>query len=163
MCEVLNLKLQKLETSNLFWNLLGASSLYMKTPPECFSQTRSPEMKTSISRIAVVLLVALLSSSALFAKSKTETIQFTSDIKVNGTLVNKGTYEVKFDEQTSELSIIKDNKVIARATATIEKRETKAQQLVLRWTGTGADMQLSGLTFAGANQDLVLSGAQASR
>jgi hypothetical protein len=120
-------------------------------------------MKSSISRIAVVLLVALLSSSALFAKSKKETIEFTSDIKVNGTLVSKGTYEVKFDDQTSELSIIKDKKVIARATATLEKRDNKARQLVLRWTGSGSDMQLTGLTFSGANQDLVISGAQASR
>lgn len=120
-------------------------------------------MKSSISRIAVVLLVALLSSSALFAKSKKETVKFPTDIKVNGTLVSKGTYEVKFDEQTSELSIIKENKVIARATATVEQRESKARKFVLRSSGTGSDTQLVGLTFAGATQDLVISGVQASR
>lgn len=120
-------------------------------------------MKSSISRITVVLLVALLSSSALFAKSKKETVKFPTDIKVNGTLVSKGTYEVKFDEQTSELSIIKNNKVIARATATVEKREDKARKFALRSSGSGGDTQLTGITFAGAEQNLILSGVQASR
>ena len=120
-------------------------------------------MKSSVSRITCVLLVALLSSSALFAKSKTETVKFPTDIKVNGTLVSKGTYEVKFDEQTSELSIIKDKKVIARAAATVEKRDNKARKFVLRSSGSGANTQLTGITFAGADHDLVLSGVQASR
>ena len=120
-------------------------------------------MKSSISRITVLLLVALLSSSTLFAKSKKQAIKFPTDIKVNGTLVSKGTYEVKFDESSNELSIIKNNKVIARATASVEKREKKARQFELRSLGTGNDTQLTGITFAGADQDLVLSGVQASR
>ena len=120
-------------------------------------------MKSSITRIALVLLVALLSSSAIFAKAKKETVKFPTDIKVNGTLVSKGTYEVKFDEQTSELSIIKDNKVIAHATATVEKRENKARKFTLRSSGSGADTQLTGITFAGSEQNLILSGVQASR
>jgi hypothetical protein len=120
-------------------------------------------MKSTFSRITVLLLVALLSSSTLFAKSKKETVKFPTDLKVNGTLVSKGTYEVKFDEQSGELSIIKNNKVIAHATASVAKRENKARQFELRSFGSGDDMQLTGITFAGSSQDLNISGVQASR
>ena len=120
-------------------------------------------MKTSVSRIALVVLVALLSTSPLFAKSKKETVKFQTDIKVNGTLLRKGTYEVKFDEQTNELSIIKDNKVIARGPVSVEKRDKKARDFTFWTSGTGSDLQLTGITFAGADHNLLLSGVQASR
>ncbi|HSS22147.1 MAG TPA: hypothetical protein VLL54_18905 [Pyrinomonadaceae bacterium] len=120
-------------------------------------------MRSSVSRITVVLLVALLASSTIFAKSKKESIEFPTDIKVNGTLVRKGTYDVKFDEQTGELSIIKDKKVIATAAVTAEKRGKKAEQFSLLSIGTGSDRQLIGFTFSGADQDLRLNGSQASR
>jgi hypothetical protein len=120
-------------------------------------------MKTTFSRIAVVLLVTLLTGGTLFAKTQKETVKFPTDIKVNGTLVTKGTYEVKFDEQTNELSIIKDKKVIARATASLEKRDSKSRKFVLRSSGSGDDTQLTGITFAGADNNILISGVQASR
>lgn len=120
-------------------------------------------MKSFLSRIGMVLLISSLAGVAVFAKTKKETVTFPTNIKINGTLVNKGVYEVKFDEQTNELSIVKNNKVIAKATATVEKRERKARQFAIKSSGSGDDAQLIALTFAGADHDLVISGSQASR
>ena len=120
-------------------------------------------MKSLLNRIAIAFLITSLAGISVFAKGKKETVSFPTNIKVNGTVVNKGVYDVKFDDKTGELSIVKDNKVIARATASVEKREGKARKFVLRSAGTGDDIQLTGITFAGADHDLVISGSQASR
>jgi hypothetical protein len=120
-------------------------------------------MKSFLNRIAIALLVTSLASVSVFAKAKKETVSFPTDIKVNGTLVNKGVYDVRFDDKTGELSIEKNKKVIARATASVEKRENKARTFVLRSSGSGDETLLTGITFAGADHDIVLSGTQASR
>lgn len=120
-------------------------------------------MKSVINRIAIALLVASLASVAAFAKTKKATVTFETDMKVNGTLVNKGVYDLKFDDQTREVSIVKDNKVIARATASIEKRTKKSQIFMLHSAGTGNEAELTGVTFAGADHNVILSGSQASR
>jgi hypothetical protein len=120
-------------------------------------------MKSLLNRLAIALLVASLSSVIVFAKAKKETVTFPTNIKVNGTVVNKGVYDVKFDEKTGELSLVKDGKVIARATASAEKRKGKARQFTFRSAGTGDDAQLISVTFAGADHDLVIGGSQASR
>jgi hypothetical protein len=120
-------------------------------------------MKSILNRIAMALLITSLASVAAFAKTNKEKVKLDTNIKVNGTLVNKGVYDLKFDDKTGELSIVKDNKVIARATASAEKRERKARQFALRSAGTGADTQLISVTFAGADHDLVINGTQASR
>jgi hypothetical protein len=133
-------------------------------PQEWFTKlTRSPEMKSFLSRIAIALLIASLASVAVFAKAKKETVRFATNIKVNGTVVNKGVYDVKFDDKTGELSIMKDNKVIARATATVAKRDQKAREFAIKSSGTGDETQLISVTFAGADHDLVVGSSQASR
>jgi hypothetical protein len=120
-------------------------------------------MKSLINRIALALLITSLASVTVFPKAKKETVSFPTNIKVNGTVVKKGVYDLKFDDKTGELSIVKDNKVIARVTATAEKRENKARRFELRSSGSGDDTQLTGITFSGADHDLVISSSQAAR
>ena len=119
-------------------------------------------MKSLISRIAIALLVTSLASVAAFAKTKTETVKFDTNIKVNGTLINKGVYNLKFDDQTNEVAIVKDNKVIARAPATVEKREHKSRMFSFKSVGEGNDTELTGVTFAGADHNVVVRSSQAS-
>jgi hypothetical protein len=120
-------------------------------------------MKPFLNRIAMALLITSLASVAVFAKTKKETTIFPTNIKVNGTLVKKGVYDLKFDDKSGELSIVKDDKVIARATASVEKREAKARQFQFKSSGSGDDKQLTAVTFSGADYDVVLSGSQATR
>jgi hypothetical protein len=120
-------------------------------------------MKSALGRIAMVLLITSLASVAVFAKVKKETVTFPTNIKVNGTLVNKGVYDLRFDDKTGELTIVKGDKVIARAIVSVEKRDKKAQQLEFRSAGSGDDTQLTAVAFSGANRDLIISGSQAGR
>jgi hypothetical protein len=120
-------------------------------------------MKSLLNRIAIALLITSLASAVAFAKTNKKTVSFDTAMKLNGTLVSKGVYDLMFDDKTGELSIVKDNKVIARATASVEKRDKKARQFFLRSAGVGDELQLTGVTFAGADHNVVVSGTQASR
>lgn len=120
-------------------------------------------MKSLISRIAFALLVVSLASVSAFAKTRTETIRFIDDVKVNGTLVSKGVYDLKFDDKTNEVLILKAGKVVARATGTPEKRGSKSKKFEWRYRGSGDDLQLSGVTFRGADHDVNINSAAASR
>ena len=119
-------------------------------------------MKTILNRIAFALLIASLTSVLVFAKGKSETVNFPTDIKINGTLVKQGVYDLKFDEKTGELSIVKNGKVIARATTTSAKRDRKAQTLELKSTTNGAETQLVSIAFGGSNENHVINGSQAA-
>jgi hypothetical protein len=120
-------------------------------------------MKTFLNRIAFALLITSLAGVAAFAKAKTETVNFPTNIKVNGTLVNAGEYDLKFDDKTGELSVMKYGKVVARAATSTEKRDRKARAFEIRSTRSGSETQLIGVTFSGADQNIVLNGSQASR
>lgn len=120
-------------------------------------------MKTILNRIALALLITSLASLSVFAKGKTETVNFPTDTKISGTLVKQGVYDLKFDEKTGELSIVKNGKVIASATTTSAKRDRKAQTLELRSTTNGDETQLVSIAFSGSDENHVINGSQASR
>lgn len=114
-------------------------------------------MKSIMNRMLVVLMVGALTSVAALAKTQKHRVTFDSDIKVNGTLLKKGTYDVKFDDQTGQLSIAKDGKVVAQAMTRIQPRNKKANDFQLRSSGSGDDVQLVGVTFGGSDKDVVIS------
>jgi hypothetical protein len=122
-------------------------------------------MKRFIKGIFVALVISALASISALAgdKGKVEkkSVTFTEDTMVNGTLVKAGDYEVKFDESTGELSVIKNGKVKAKTTAHYEARSDKAKATALRTTGSGGSVELKGITFGGSEQDVIV-GARSS-
>lgn len=114
-------------------------------------------MKSIVNRIVVVVMIGALTSVAAFAKTQKHRVTFENDIKVNGTLVKKGTYEVKFDDATGQLSINKNGKTVAQAMAKLEDREKKANGFQLRSVGNGDTVELIGLTFSGSDKDVVVT------
>ena len=114
-------------------------------------------MKSIVNRMMVVLLVGALTAVVALAKVQKEKVTFENDIKVNGTLVKKGTYEIKFNDETGQLAIIKNGKTVAEAMAKLEPREKKANDFQLRSTVNGNETQLIGVTFGGSDKDVVLS------
>ena len=119
-------------------------------------------MKSIMNRMVVVLVVGALTSVVALAKVLKHRVTFDNDIKVNGTLVKKGTYDVKFDDETGQLSIAKNGKVVAQAMAKLEPRSKKADDFQLRSSGTGDDTQLVGVTFGGQDKDVVITNSGAS-
>ncbi len=119
-------------------------------------------MKSIVTKIAAVIMVGALTSVAAFAKVHKEKVTFDSDIKVNGTVVKKGTYDIKFDDESGQISIAKNGKVVAQATAKLEQREKKANDFQLRATTNGDETQLMGFTFSGSDKNVVITGSGSS-
>jgi len=122
-------------------------------------------MKRFIQTFACALAIALIASLGVTAKDKTKkkTVEFTQDVTVNGTVLKAGTYDVKFNEETGELSIIKNGKVKATTTAHLEARSNEAKDtaVILANTG-GATAEFRGITFGGSNQNVVVGGSGGS-
>ena len=118
-------------------------------------------MKSIVKRLVVVLVVGALTSIAAFAKVSKHKVTFENDIKLNGTVVKKGSYDVKFDDESGQLSIIKNGKVVAQAMARTEQRAKKADDFQLRSTGSGDESQLVGVTFGGSDKDVVVTNGAA--
>jgi hypothetical protein len=119
-------------------------------------------MKSIVNKMLAVLMVGALTSVVAFAKTQKQRVTFENDIKVNGTLVKKGTYEVKFDDQTGQLAIMKNGKVVAEANAKLEQRAKKASDFQVRSTVNGNETQLIGVTFGGSDKDVMIANNGAS-
>ncbi|HJP95737.1 MAG TPA: hypothetical protein VJ875_27560 [Pyrinomonadaceae bacterium] len=119
-------------------------------------------MKSIVNRMMVVLLVGALTGVVALAKVHKEKVTFENDIKVNNTLVKKGTYELQFNDETGQLAITKNGKTVAEAMAKVESRTKKASDFQLRSTVNGNETQLIGVTFGGSDKDIVLSNSGAS-
>src|SRR5215467_3453749 len=119
-------------------------------------------MKSIVNKMAAVMLVGALTGVVALAKVHKHRVTFDNDIKVNGTVVKKGTYDVKFDDESGQLSIEKNGKTVAQAMAKVEQREKKANDFQLRSSGTGDEQQLTGVTFGGSDKDVVITGSGSS-
>ena len=115
-------------------------------------------VKNTVVALALVALVAIGAFAAGKDKVRRETVTLFSDVTVNGTLLKAGTYDIKFDEKTGELAILKDGKVKAKANMRAEERSDKARITAVRTANNGSIAELIGVTFAGSTQNLVLSG-----
>jgi hypothetical protein len=67
-------------------------------------------MKYILSRFFIALLLVILVSVPTLAKVQKAKITLQVDTKVGDVVVKKGTYEVRFDDQLNELSIVKGRK-----------------------------------------------------
>jgi hypothetical protein len=119
-------------------------------------------MKSIVNRVVVLLVVGALTSVVAFAKVHRHSVTFERDLKVNGTVVEKGTYDLKFDDATGQLSIVKNGKTIAQAMTKLEPRTKKASDFQMRTTGSGTDSQLVGVTFSGWDKDVSIANNGAS-
>lgn len=117
-------------------------------------------MKRFMKSFFVALVIGALASLSVMAgdKGKVEkkAVTFPDDVMVNGTLVKAGEYEVKFDEGTGELSIIKNGEVKAKTPAHVEQRSDKAKSTALRTVDKGGNVELLGVTFGGSNRDVIV-------
>jgi uncharacterized protein (UPF0264 family) len=109
----------------------------------------------------VVLMVGALTSVVAFAKTQRHRVTFDNDMKVNGTLVKKGTYVIMFDDATGQLSIMKNGKTVAQAMTRVEARVKKANDFQLRSAVNGDETQLVGVTFGGSDKDVLITNSGA--
>ena len=63
------------------------------------------------------------------------------------------------NEQSGELSILRDGKVKAKTTAVFQPRSEKAKSTFVRTLDKGGVFELVGVTFGGSSQDVVVGGS----
>jgi hypothetical protein len=119
-------------------------------------------MRKIVNLLVIVAVVCLLSTMTVFGKDKSEYITLPQDVMINGTLVKKGEYKLKFDEKTGELQLMKGSKVVAKTSARIEKREEKASRTEFNTISNGSQSELRGVTFRGDSEKIVFSQGTAS-
>jgi hypothetical protein len=119
-------------------------------------------MKHILSRLVTALLLVILVSVPSLAKVRKAQITLKADTKVGDVIVKKGTYEVKFDEQSNELSIVKGRKVIAKSAVQLEPLSSKYPDSAHIVNIEDNQAVLTGVIFAGTSQTVVLKSTSAT-
>jgi hypothetical protein len=114
-------------------------------------------MKSIFDRVVVGFLLVTLAGAAALAKTKMGMVSFSSNIRVNGTVVRKGDYDVTFDETTGQLSIKKDGKLIAKTAARLEKRDRKAHFPEVQTREAEMGAELISIALGGSDQNIVVN------
>ena len=111
--------------------------------------------KLAMSLMAVALMAVTVSLAE--AKDRSKTINFLEDVKVNGTLVKKGEYDVKFDADTNEISILRNGNVVATAKVEVKPTEKKMQYNSAGFVDSQDGKLLTSITFQGDRRILMVN------
>ncbi len=110
--------------------------------------------------ISGVMLVAVALTAMAAGRNLRDQIVFGQEIVVNGAKVKPGTYELRFDAEASELTILKENKVVATTRVTVQSGQKPERQTTIYLTSTGqgtAGMTLSRVIFRKDDRVLVIT------
>ncbi|HMF56566.1 MAG TPA: hypothetical protein VK619_09495 [Pyrinomonadaceae bacterium] len=114
-------------------------------------------MRQVINRIVLLAVVCALAVTASFAQTRSKTVTFPEDVMVGSKLFKKGTYKMKFNAQSGELTIA-DGDSVATVTARLQKRDTKAARTEISSRQDGENRVLSSITFRGEDETYQLAG-----
>jgi hypothetical protein len=78
-------------------------------------------MKHLFIRAVILLVVGAMTGISAAAMTTSRQVTFSKDVTVNGAAVKAGTYKATFDDQTGEFKLLRGKKVVANATARLEK------------------------------------------
>lgn len=109
-----------------------------------------------VNSILIALFMVTLAGAVTFGKTSKKQVKFIENINVNGTEVKSGTYDLVFDDTTSELSVLKNGKLVAKTPVHVEARNRKARETEIRKRIMGSDTEFLGITFGGSKEDIVV-------
>jgi hypothetical protein len=120
-------------------------------------------MKRFMQAVFIAIAIAALASISLAnddqQRTEKERVEFFEDVMVNGTLLEAGTYDIRFEESTGELAVLKNGKVKAKTAARVEARTMKAKNTSVRTRTDGGVANLIGVTFDGWSEEVVVTGS----
>jgi hypothetical protein len=118
------------------------------------------EMKSFTTRIVLTFALTAVMSVMAMAGVKKDTVKFTHDTNVNGTVVKKGDYKVTYDDQSNELTIWAGKEALAKATVRAGEHTFKASNITVGLKQKDNNFVLTSVTFAGQDQPLVLEATE---
>jgi hypothetical protein len=114
-------------------------------------------MKRTISYMIVALALCVLTSVTAWAKGKSGSVTFYEDTVVGGTVVKKGTYNLKFNAETGEIAIMKGKTALVKTTARLEKQERSYSGIKYEFVSKEGGKSLKSVLFAGDKDAIVIS------
>ena len=103
--------------------------------------------------VMILALAGLVALGKEHDKVKKESVTFATNVTINGTQVKAGDYDLRFNEQTGDLEILKGKKVVAKTTAHLEQRtDGKAHETRI----TMNNDQLVSIVFSGQDHNIVI-------
>jgi hypothetical protein len=98
-------------------------------------------MKNLLNRTVLVLTICALASLTAVAATTTRKVSFDGIVIVNGTPVTAGNYKATFNDKTGEFTILDGKKVVAKATARLEKlKGVFLNRYATKTNGAGSDL-----------------------
>jgi len=113
-----------------------------------------------VKRILFAGVLTALIVFSVFADVKAKSVTFSKDVTVSGMTVKEGKYRVEFDSEKSELSFVKNGKVVAKATAHIETTPDAAIGTRIETKQTDKGDLLVAITFNGKRQRIVVANSE---
>jgi len=117
-------------------------------------------MNSFLKRSMLVLTICIVSGLVAIAdteKTRNVSITIPEKVTIKGTVLKPGTYKVRFDEQSGELTVKKDGKEVAKTAARLEKRTEKARQTAVVTQVKGDTKELVSIAIGGEDENIVLS------
>lgn len=119
-------------------------------------------MKHLFSRMAILLVIGAMTSLTAWATTTNRQVTFSRDVTVNGAPVKAGTYKATFDDQTGEFKLLRGKKVVANATARLEK-VTGPFRGAYSLTSNGEGHALVSMNMDSTNQAVIVNGGESMK
>lgn len=116
-------------------------------------------MKKLIARTVIALALSSLVGATAVAGAKRERIKLDEAVRVGETTIEAGSYEVKYDKVSGELSFMKGRKVVAKAKARAEQSSAKNRSTTFTIGSEGSGRVMRSIAFGGDKQVFVLGEA----
>jgi hypothetical protein len=113
-------------------------------------------MKHFFNRAVILLVVGAMTSITALAMTTNRQVTFNRDVTVNGAPVKAGTYKATFDDQTGEFKLLRGKKVVANATARLEK-VTGPFRGAYALTPSGESHALVSINMNGSSQAVIVN------
>lgn len=121
-------------------------------------------MRRSGGKLIVISAMLLMGVMTAFADGKNlkDSITIAKEVVVNDTKLKPGTYEVKFDAETNEFSILKGSRVITTTKASVKGGEKIVRKTETYFSVTDKGLALTKLVFKGDERAILLDNSNGS-
>jgi hypothetical protein len=119
-------------------------------------------MKKFFAHTVTAFVICALAGVVALADNKSSRISVTEDFQLDGTSVEKGSYDVSYNEESGELSLKRGGKVVAKAKAHAAATTTKSKHTTFTIGEENGSRVLRSVTFAGDRQAIVVGTGGAS-